>query len=180
VTDGVNRNGNPMSFPQDLPGSSGCPVRKGRLYAIDERGKLMWPAPVAIEEQRFLLNQPERLPVVAFASLVHEQRPNGAWIPKALLLCVDKRTGRVLYRQEMQRSMSYPALDIVGDAEKKTVELRLHNGGTGIESVTLAFTDKPIPPAPAGKSNAGDVPKRSKLSDALWKAVDRSIKGDEE
>ena len=157
---GANPAGNVMFFPQDLPGTSGCPIQNGRLYAIDEQGKLMWPAPLEIKEQRFLLTQPERLPLIVFAGMVNVQRPNGPWMIKTRLLCVDKRTGRVLYRREVQQ---FPIiLDIVGDPETKTVELRLQNMN---ETVKLAFTDKPLPP-------------RSKLRDALWNAVEKSIKGD--
>ena len=164
VTDGGNpggNRGNPMFFPQNMPGTIGCPIRNGRLYAIDEQGKLMWPAPVEIKDQRFLFTQPERLPLVVFAGQIGEQRANGPWMVRTRLLCVDKRTGRVLYRRDISQFLV--ALDILGDPKTKTVEMRLVNVN---ENVKLAFTDKPIPP-------------RSKLRDALWNAVEKSISGGE-
>ena len=59
-------------------------------------------------------------------------------------------------------------LDIVGNPEKKTVELRMQN-----ETVTLTFTDKPIPAKPPGQTDPGsDWPTRSKIGNACgrrWK-----------
>ena len=43
-------------------------VRRARLYALDLKGKLVWPAPVDVDRQHFILSQPGRLPVLCFAS----------------------------------------------------------------------------------------------------------------
>jgi transposase len=165
------------NFLQNVPGALSCPVQNGRLYGIDEQGKLMWPAPATVEEQRFLLNQPERLPVVVFACQRFEQMVGGRFVIKMRLLCLDKRTGRVLYRDDVPRRNMPPALEIVGDAKKKIVELRMQSDPGHSDNVVLAFTDKPIPPPE--KNGAGNTPKRSKLSDGLWKRFDRLIEGDE-
>ncbi len=46
------------------------------------------------------------------------------------------------------------------------------------ETVTLAFTDKPIPVRPSGQSDPGDDwPTRSKIANALWRSVERSLQG---
>ena len=39
-----------------------------RIYALDLKGKLSWPAPVNVDHQYFLLSQPGRLPVLVFAA----------------------------------------------------------------------------------------------------------------
>ena len=44
------------------------PIRKGRMVSFDEKGKLLWPAAVNLEDQMFLIGQPETAPVVVFAS----------------------------------------------------------------------------------------------------------------
>ena len=107
VTDSDTPGGNSINFSQDMPGMVSCPIQNGRLYAIDEKGKLTWPAPVEIKDQRFLLTQPERLPVVVFAGQVNVQRLNLPWMFKTRLLCVDKRTGQVLYRRDLR---GFPSL----------------------------------------------------------------------
>ena len=50
------------------------PVRRARLYALDLKGKLAWPAPVDVDHQQFLLSQPGRLPVLLFAAFHFDNR----------------------------------------------------------------------------------------------------------
>jgi hypothetical protein len=152
---------------QAIPGTVAYPIRQGRLYAMDERGKLTWPSPATIEDQYFLVNQPVRLPLLTLACQRYEQRANNApMTSKTRLLCIDKRTGRKLYQGENSHPTS--TLEVVGNPEKKTVELRMQN-----DLVTLTFTDKPIPPTPPGQDDA----KHGKIGDALWNALNRSLNG---
>ncbi len=163
------RKDNANTNTQQLPGTQSYAIPQGQVYSFDRQGKLLWLDPVTIEDQQFLLGQPERLPVVVFACQQYGQRANGQQWMKTSVLCLDKRSGRVLYRGDTPRTTG--CLDIVGDPEKKTVELRMQ-----MDTVTLTFTDKPLPAA--AKPAAGTAtPKRSKLSDALWKALDKSFHG---
>ena len=68
------------------------PVGKGRLYAFDGHGKLLWPAPVKIEDQMLPLNQPADLPILTFACRVYD----GKGGQKTSVLCIDKRNGRTV------------------------------------------------------------------------------------
>ncbi len=159
-----------MSQGQAIGNTPSHFIPKGRAYAFDEQGKLLWPAPLKIRNRWFPLAQPEGVPVIAFAQLQYEQfRPN-QYQTKTHLLCVEKRSGRILYRSDdLQQSYS---VDIVGDPEKKTVEVRLQN-----ETVKLAFTDKPIPSKSSGQTDPGsDWPTRSKSVNALWKVLDKSLR----
>jgi hypothetical protein len=165
---------------QALPGGSSCFIPQGRIYALDERGKLLWPGPVTIEDQYFLLNQPERLPVITFACQRYDQRANGQWWPKTRILCLDKRTGRVVYRPREGTSRQNIGLEVVGDPKKKTVELQIiamDQSPRQVDTVTLTFTDKPIPEAAADKDAAGEKAKHTKLGDALLDSLDKSIDG---
>ncbi len=149
-------------------------IQRGRLYAIDLQGKLMWPKPVEVRNRWYPLGQPEGLPMVVFAHQQFEQRnpAMGMWTSKTHILCIDKRTGQTLYRNDDTLKQTY-LLDIVGNPERKTVELRMQN-----ETVALTFTDKPISAKSAGQSDPGsDWPTRSKIGNSLWKAVRKSVEG---
>ena len=126
-----------------------CPsklVHEGRLYAFDGHGKLLWPAPVKIENQFLPLDQPPDLPVLTFVCRVQE-REGGRF--KTAVLCIDKRNGRTVYQAEDAADFMIP-FQCVGDAQKKTVDLV-----TWTNTVTLTFTDKPWPSGSAAAAAAG-------------------------
>jgi hypothetical protein len=111
---------------------------------------------VPIEGQHLLLNQPARLPVIVLASLKHQQRPNGQRWPKTWIQVVDRRNGRILYDKETENPSG--VLDLAGNAEQKTVELRMHNGGRPpAGTVVLTFTDKPVTAQPPAKKPPGRI-----------------------
>jgi len=83
-------------------------------------------------------------------------------------LCIDKRTGRTVYKGDFTNPTGM--FNIVGDSEKKTVNLNLQRN-----SVALTFTDKPIPPAPAAGSEPADAEKGGKTPRALWKSIQRAF-----
>ena len=45
---------------QPPQGMSCYPLRRARIYALDLAGKPVWPAPVDVDHQQFLLSQPGR------------------------------------------------------------------------------------------------------------------------
>jgi outer membrane protein assembly factor BamB len=147
------RSNQPLS---PLPGALYQAVQHGQLFALDEQGKPQWPAGVPIEGQHLLLNQPARLPVIVLASLKHQQRPNGQRWPKTWIQVVDRRNGRILYDKETENPSG--VLDLAGNAEQKTVELRMHNGGRPpAGTVVLTFTDKPVTAQPPAKKPPGRI-----------------------
>ena len=116
------------------------PVRQGRLYAIDGHGKLLWPKPVKIENQRFILNQPADLPVLTFACRRDDYDEAGQYTGlKTAILCIDKRSGRTVYKAEGYENPSSSYLRIAGDVSKNTIEVM-----TADNTVTLTLTDKPL------------------------------------
>jgi len=112
------------------------PISRGRVYMFDGRGRAKWPQPVSIKDQHLLLNQPGRLPLMIFACQVSDPRRTGASRYRAEILCVDKRTGRIAYTGSFSTPTSN--LDIVGDPQKKTIQLTMNR-----HAVTLTLTDQP-------------------------------------
>jgi len=112
------------------------PISRGRVYMFDELGRAKWPCPVSIKNQHLLLNQPGRLPFMIFACQVSDRSRTGASRYRAEIFCVDKRTGRIAYNGSFSTPTSN--LDIVGDPQKKTIQLTMNR-----HVVTLTLTDEP-------------------------------------
>ena len=121
-----------------IPGSLYRAIERGRVYALDAAGGLVWPRPVEIEDQHLLLNQPARLPVLTFACQPYRQKVNGSGGYHAAVLCIDKRTGRKVYDDENSNEAT-SIFEVTGEPAKKTVTLRLQSS-----TVTLTFTDDPL------------------------------------
>ena len=124
---------------QPLPGNLPEPIGKGRVYAFDLEGNLLWPKPVEIKDQHLLLRQPRRLPVITFACGINDRTQRGSAQRRVSMLCLDKRTGRVVYEGGFPYTTS--TFGLTGDPKTKTVELHLPK-----QKVTLTFTDQPVPP----------------------------------
>jgi outer membrane protein assembly factor BamB len=164
----------PQSFSNQplspLPGALYQAVQQGRLFALDERGKPQWPAGVPLQGQHLLLSQPTRLPVIVLANLRHPQRPNGRRFPTLWVQVVDRRTGRIVYDRVTENPSGMGILELAGNAEQKTVELRMPAGGRPANgSVVLRFTDKPPTARPPAKKPEG------RITDALRRAVEQAI-----
>jgi len=174
VTNSAQREDNALRRTYALHGMAGEQISRGRAYGFGREGKLLWPAPVKIEDQFLLTAQPRQLPVVAFACMAHVQKPDGSSQQSTAVLCIDRHNGRVLCREEFPNTTN--TFQLVGDAEKKTVELQLQR-----ETVTMTFTDKPVsansPPEGAvkPKSEAAKRPKARNLLEALERAAEGAV-----
>ncbi len=161
---------------QPVHGVDSAPIAGGQVYAFDRDGNRLWPAPVTVEQQRLPLNQASRLPVLTFASMIQERRSNSArHESKTSILCIDKRTGREVFREQFRGATN--SFRLVGDPEKRTVEIELQQ-----TTVTLTFTDQP----PAPKTDQDDAPETQSDATqkwgpgparALWKAIRAAISG---
>lgn len=158
---------------QPMPGSSYRPIYSGRLYAIDRQGKLQWRAPAVIRNQYLATSQPSGVPVVTFASQIYQQRANGQSRNGVSVLCIDKRTGRTVFQDTFDKMTGL--FEIMGNAEKKTVSLTMQQ-----VAVTLTFTDKPIPPPSAAKTEPEKKQPKKSIR-ALWDSVQKVLgQGDDE
>jgi hypothetical protein len=116
-----------------------------------------------------LLEQPTDLPAMVFACLSYQRRLNSGGQMSASLLCIDKRTGRVVLQDRYPGSTG--VFELVGDAEQKTIDVRLQQS-----TVRLRFTDHPYTAADEAKArSAADGESRS-LLDALWRSAIQGLK----
>jgi hypothetical protein len=159
-----------------LNGMVAQPIPSGKLFALDRQGKLQWPSPVAVEGQCLLLNQPAGLPVIVLAGQMYDQRRRKQLVS---IQAIDRRSGRVVY--DKQSEIPAMALDLVGNGEQKTVELRVQGGGRPLGgTVVLHFTDKPISDKPADQASPGAPSASAKqppgrILDALRHAIEQPL-----
>ncbi len=139
------------------------PVRRGRIYAIDLKGKLAWTAPTDVDHQQFLLSQPGRLPVLIFANF-HYENQGGQMQLRTSMRVLDRRNGRIVYDQDLRGLMRGIGVEIRGDPSEKTVRI-----ATNSQVVHLTFTDKPVK---SSVRQSSDVQKPSgKFGEALLDAL---------
>ncbi len=142
-------------------------IVRGRVWGFDRSGEPLWPEPVLVENQHLPLSQPSRLPVLTFACMVQERVPNAPTQTKTAVLFVDKRTG---WKHAEEFDTPTGSFHLVGDAEKKTVEMQLQRN-----TVTLKFTDQPLPP-PDEPSAAEKVPGTlGTVFKAIGRAAEKAI-----
>ena len=107
--------------------------------------------------------------MLTFACQVyHQGKPGEPMRFKASALCIDKRTGRTLYEKESDNPMGI--FRVAGDAEKHTVDVT-----TQQKTVTLKFTDKPIPSPTSASAEAAKSSSTSSPSRALWNALQKVL-----
>ena len=147
---------------QPVPNVTNSPLVSGRVYAFEEgTGKKMWPAPAVLSQQGLLLSQPGDLPVLVLARQVHRPGPLNARDPKISLLCIEKRTGRVVYQNEQLTGSAIASFELSADAAAHTVTVSLAS-----RVITLSFTDEAVDPVPAD-------PKAATPQGAFRQLVDR-------
>jgi outer membrane protein assembly factor BamB len=138
-------------------------LRRARIYALDLNGKSIWPAPVDVDHQYFIVSQPARLPVLLFGSIQYDNR-NGRMTMRSSLVAVDRRDGRIVFDEPSRGPMRGIGVDIRGDPADKNVRVVTNN-----ENVTLTFTDKPI--RSVVRRSSGVKKPSGKLGEALLDAV---------
>lgn len=130
----------------------------GHVYGFNRHtGEKLYGRP--IQNKGLMLNQPARVPVVVFAS--NEQRQNGQQMLRADLLCIDRRTGRIVLDQSAPQPMQGTP-HIVGDPEKHEVMVQ-----TSSRTWRLEFTDAAV--------EGDDGPKTSRAS-AVGGAILRGLR----
>jgi len=145
VLNGLQRKEPGRPQPYGLHGVLVRPISKAHLYGFGPNGNLLWPAPVTVEDQFLIQNQPARLPLLMFASGAWSRGTMTASQPRIALLGVDKRNGRVIRPEETCEGLGY--LRLSGDPDKKTIEVHLPR-----DVVSLTFTDQAPPPATTGRA----------------------------
>ena len=157
-----------------VPSTQSVRIGRGWVYAFDRQGKLLWASPQTVQDQYLPLDQPSRLPILTFATVVRERKDRGKFKTGVSVLAIDKRNGRKVLDTTFDSSTN--RFRLVGDPQKKTVQLELQSS-----MVTMTFTDAPLPPEP--KENAEAAPPDdgglSATLQAIWNAVRRAAVGPE-
>lgn len=126
---------------QPLPVSPSSPPISGRLYAFDRAsGKKLWPVPVEVSQYGLLLTQPCNLPALVLARQVHRLNPTTNREPKISVMCIDKRSGRIVYQNDQLPGTTIGNMEVTGDAAAHTMTITLPT-----RIIQLAFSEKPLP-----------------------------------
>ena len=121
-----------------------APVVTGNVYAIDyATGKQRWDRPASVKGQGLAMWQPPAMPALLFMSQ-WEERPANESNRLTRLLCLDKRTGISLARENKLVRFDGPSVDVqMNDGSVPTMVIDLRQ-----TMVTLRFTKSPRPPMP--------------------------------
>ena len=160
----------------EIYGVSSVRVSRASVLAFDTEGNQLWQSPVEVKDQWLPLNQPAGLPVLTFACKVDDTTPpNARPQPKASILCLDKRTGREICREEFPDSAN--TLCFVGDSQKKTVDLQFRK-----LTIRLTFTDKPLPETEEGRDDSTKETSKTEgpasTTYAIFKAIRNAVLGE--
>lgn len=151
---------------QPIAGRAVRQVNLGWVFAFDTAGKPLWPQPVQITNQHLPLDQPPGLPLLVFACQVYNRQPaNPSARYQVSVVCLDKRTGRVVYQREFPNATL--TFELIGDRDSHTVTLRLRRN-----LVKLTLTDQPVPET---GENQPEAQPAGRLLPALRKALLRGL-----
>ena len=156
---------------QPVPGGYGSPLVNGMVHAFARHtGEKVTAATwsTRVEGHGMVLAQPTDLPVLTFATNFFEQiQQGGGQTSHAVLMCLDKRTGRVVYEDRINSPINYAEAN--GDPEECTVTIE-----STMKSVTLKFTNEPLP-AEAGDAAQPGVDDQSSDGSAGGALVGQAI-----
>lgn len=134
------------------------PIVNGSVYAFDlKSGKALWPSPAVVRNRGVMLQQPSEIPVLVFADrqLIRDSATGGG--SKLRLLCLDRRTGQTLYRNDALPDTSSNRFRIRGKTEPApAVALEMSAG-----KIVLALSDTPRPPQPVANDDL-ETPREKK------------------
>ncbi len=80
-------------------------IVNGPVYAFNMKsGKKLWPGPALVRNRGTLLTQPPDVPFLVFADRAQIRNSSNAGIAQLRVLCLDKRTGETVYRDQLPDS----------------------------------------------------------------------------
>ncbi|HWA98463.1 MAG TPA: PQQ-binding-like beta-propeller repeat protein [Pirellulales bacterium] len=157
----ANRDGDNI---QPIPsGGFGNPLIHGNVFGFDRTtGECVFTTPV--EGRALSFHQPASLPFLMFAAQVYrQQRSMRESQPQVAILCIDKRTGRIIY--DDRSAGPIPAIELVGDRDAHEALIR-----TPRLAVKLKFTEEAWPPESEKPPKPEDP-----LSTRAGRTISRSI-----
>ena len=150
------------------------PLITGHVYALDpSTGEARWPQPATVKGEGLWTLQPSGSPALIFLSRAADRESSGQ-TATTRLLCLDKRTGRSLIRNENLRAVvNEPWSVLIDHNQNPTVQIDLRQS-----LVSLEFTSTPRPPEPVAMADVEGVQKT--LSSGLFGFWKRSLGGSSE
>jgi outer membrane protein assembly factor BamB len=138
------------------------PIVDGQVYAFDgESGQPSWPGPARISHRGTALAAPLDVPLLMFVDHV-VKRDAGSSGPQLRLLCVDKRTGATIYRNDDLPATAGQQFRIRSTNDKEpsvTIEM-------SARTVRLEYSTRPRPPEPPA-NDLVEAPRKT-LGRGLW------------
>lgn len=138
------------------------PICDGQVYALDAHtGAMLWPAPAVIKHRGLAVAQPDDIPVLVFVDRMATRDASGTSM-QLRVLCVDKQSGRTVYRDDALPDTAGGMFQIRSrwDADP-TVSIDMTS-----RSVRLTFTLRPRPPEPPANDELEAVQGRDQRG--LW------------
>ena len=132
------------------------------VYCFDSHGDSQWEKPTVVENQSLPLIQPRGVPCLTFAGTVHDTTPGQRRQAGFEVLCLDTRSGAIVAQERFDHASH--ALEIAAMPGESRVEIRVQQ-----ETLSLQFTDEPIPERNADEEDAPQVPDNSLK--AIWNAI---------
>jgi hypothetical protein len=152
---------------QAVVGGIGCPLLTGHVYIFDRSsGKKI--GSMQVDRQGLSLYQPAALPVLTFATHIYDQRKNRSHNVEAEIICVDKRTGKIVHDEKLSQPVQQ-GLDISGDPERHQVILKAQ--GTQGVSLRLTFTGKEAPAEGTSQAGSKKETETAKAGKAVMKGL---------
>lgn len=153
---------NPKRQVLQVTGLKARRIGKARIYSFDSQGTPLWKKPTIVEDHFLPLVQPRGAPCLTFACMVREAVPSQSRQTGVDILCVDTRSGAIVAREEFAQASH--ALEIVAAPNESKVEIRMQQ-----ETLTLEFTDDPVPEGGAATGAAVRIPDNP--LEAIWQAI---------
>jgi len=132
-------------------------VVTGRIYALHaSSGEPVWDRPATVEGQGLPNLQPNASPVLVLVSRLVDRR-NNQTSENTKLLCLDKRTGRSLYRDDQITAIGNAPWSMrVDDGSQPSVTIQLP-----YTTLEMQFTNAPRPPEPVALAEVEGVPQKA-------------------
>jgi hypothetical protein len=143
----------------------------GNIHAFSRAsGKPLWAVPARVQQRGMIVPQPPDLPLLAFVNVQEKSGPNATSV-----LCIDKRTGREVYRDDdLKFETNYCQISSEPAENKITLSVQT----TQTKTIELTITNDPLPPEPTvqeGGDHADVKPKESAAAGIL-RSLGRSLR----
>ncbi len=120
------------------------PLINGRAYAFDRKtGESLWPQAVRVKQFGLPLQQASELPVLSFLRQVRKTESGRATGDVTSIMCVDKRTGEVLFQDDKIPTQTR-AFEMVGNLDDAVVSLLIPG-----KTINLQFKEEGADPSPS-------------------------------